>query len=255
MSTEKTLPQIAKVEQPFGIEPPTVHCPICGQAMIDDGDINPCNHLAFIHAGAGCDDFEYQSDDFRSTDKAIDDDNGVSYETIKDILVSAGYDNKMLAIEITYGGMSCGPVWYTDIYGFDYGSLAGDRSDTSKDQEKPEYYESLAKLEGTDVTTNYTEGFKYCFACIDEVGNEGLFWFKESEVMKLWISKFEDRTDKSAVEKIEWIGDLQQLETSDDDWPKRVRESFRENHDIEGSGPIKTDEKEDWLEYLMYEIE
>ena len=37
--------------------------------------------------------------------------------------MNAGYGNGLLALEITYGGMACGPVWYTDVYGFDFGML------------------------------------------------------------------------------------------------------------------------------------
>jgi hypothetical protein len=48
----KAKPQIAKIEQPFGVEPPLVHCPICGQATIeteDDKDFKICTHVAFIY--------------------------------------------------------------------------------------------------------------------------------------------------------------------------------------------------------------
>ena len=49
----KTKPQIARVEQPFGIDPPIVHCPIFGQATVkidktNGADIIPCHRLAFI---------------------------------------------------------------------------------------------------------------------------------------------------------------------------------------------------------------
>ena len=37
--------------------------------------------------------------------------------------MNAGYGNGLLALEITYGGMACGPVWYTDVYGFNFGVL------------------------------------------------------------------------------------------------------------------------------------
>ncbi len=44
-------------------------------------------------------------------------------DNFSDYLEVAGYDNKLLAIEVSSGGMACGPVWYTDVYGFDYGMI------------------------------------------------------------------------------------------------------------------------------------
>jgi hypothetical protein len=131
----KTKPQIARVEQPFGIDPPIVHCPICGQATmkIDEatgGEVTPCNHLAFIYV---CGDFEYQSDDFEARVKKVEEaeveedwdeeaeEADVDY--IEDLLEKTGYGNNMLVIEITYGGMCHGPVCYTDTFGFDYNMM------------------------------------------------------------------------------------------------------------------------------------
>lgn len=115
---EKSLPQYAKVEQALGAEPPIMHCPVCGRATMDDGDFSPCEHVAFVYMGA-TGDFEYQSEDFskrRGEDHADD----LSFDTFRDFLSKLGYDNKTLALEITYGGMACGPVWYTDVYGFNF---------------------------------------------------------------------------------------------------------------------------------------
>lgn len=133
--SKKSLPQFASVEQPFGIDPPIVHCPICGQATMDfsteggEDDCakcTPCEHLAFIFVGeAG--EFEYQSEDFKKRLGIVgdeDDEDETEDEDFQMMLVRAGYENKLLALEITYGGMSCtGPSWYTDIFGFDYGKM------------------------------------------------------------------------------------------------------------------------------------
>ena len=128
----KTKPQIARVEQPFGIDPPIVHCPICGQATmkIDEatgGEVTPCDHLAFIHVSEGG--FEYQSEDFEARAQKVeeaeeeneDEEEDVDY--IEDLLEKAGYQNNMLVIEITYGGMCHAPVYYTDTFGFDYNMM------------------------------------------------------------------------------------------------------------------------------------
>ena len=44
-------PAYARVDQPFGYGPPIIHCPICGLATIEDGEISPCQHLAFSYVG------------------------------------------------------------------------------------------------------------------------------------------------------------------------------------------------------------
>ena len=125
--------QYAKIEQPFGTEPPIVHCPICGQESItitDDGsgEYTPCKHLSFIYIGE-INEFGYQSSDFESKfdELKIDEEEnedkypfGLNFDNFSEILEEMGYENNFLAIEITYGGMAGGPVWHTDVFGFDY---------------------------------------------------------------------------------------------------------------------------------------
>jgi len=133
-------PQIAKVTQPFGIDPPIVHCPICGQSCISEGDngwsTTPCAHLAFIFVGAA-NEFEYRSPDFErrmeslvtegeKEDEEYDEstEDLFAYGEYPKLLQEVGYGDELLTLAISYGGMACGPVWYTDVYGFDYGTLA-----------------------------------------------------------------------------------------------------------------------------------
>lgn len=127
---DKSYPQYAKVEQPFGCAPPLVHCPICGSATLkigeEGGEVTACPHLAFIYVGE-VGEFEYQSQDFEKRFSTIELED-LSLETFQKSLEQAGYDNKLLAIEITYGGMACGPVWNADIFGFDYGTLESNLS-------------------------------------------------------------------------------------------------------------------------------
>ena len=135
--TQKSSSQYAAIEQPFGCEPPLVHCPICGNKSIVDNEIHPCKHLAFIYVGE-ISEFVYQSESFElqfaATLNAHDDledddqDNYIGLDNLQDCLKEAGYDNNLLALEITYGGMACGPIWFTDVYGFDYGTLADEES-------------------------------------------------------------------------------------------------------------------------------
>ena len=124
--SNSSKPQFAAVEYAFP-QPdlPVVHCPICGKGTHDvheDGssDMTPCAHVAFIFLGEPCT-FAYKSDDF---DHRIDAKNSEdwSLENFQELLEKLEYDNKMLALEITHGGLSGngGEIWYMDIYGFDY---------------------------------------------------------------------------------------------------------------------------------------
>lgn len=120
-------PQFASVEQPFGCEPPRPHCPVCGRAVlkVDDEGLahaDPCPHLAFIFVGE-VGEFEYRSPAFaeKAARRRLHD---LDLGRLRKLLERIGYGNKLLALEITHGGMACGPVWSTDVYGFDYGTVA-----------------------------------------------------------------------------------------------------------------------------------
>ncbi len=134
------------IEQPFGLQPPRVHCPICGQQQfVEAGDEyleTPCAHLAFVFGGEE-DEFVYASADFAARferfDAALDarfpDDESrasAEYEEASSFyrdlfprrLADLGYGAGLLALRITYGGMADGhPVWFSDVYGFDYTTL------------------------------------------------------------------------------------------------------------------------------------
>ena len=126
---EKSVPQYATVEQPFGIELQPMFCPICGHHSInteEDSDeyykVTPCEHLAFIYLN-DIDEYEYQSEDFAKRLENIPEDEDTKY--FYNLLVKAGYDNKLLAVEIVHGGMACGPIWNSVTFGYDYGKLSG----------------------------------------------------------------------------------------------------------------------------------
>lgn len=119
----ESSPQYARVEQPFGFPAPLIHCPMCGAPTVDaaTGDPNPCHHALFIYVGA-VGEFIYESEQFSHRIQEVDDE--PSLDDFQAFLKAAGYDNKVLAIEVTHGGMACGPVWETDVYGFDLGQEA-----------------------------------------------------------------------------------------------------------------------------------
>jgi len=123
--SSQSLPQYARVEQPFGVEPPSVRCPICGEEGYKMFEGPPweetCPHLAFLYPSeAG--EFVFESKDFEKRTKGLK----LGFpglDNLEDYLQKAGYNNSLLVIEITYGGMACGPTWFTDAYGFDYSTL------------------------------------------------------------------------------------------------------------------------------------
>jgi len=119
-------PQYASVEYPFPLEEePVVFCPVCGTPTFDFEDggnmvINPCQCLAFVFLGRPPE-FIYQSKGFklRTSEKDL---KGLTAKEMKSFIESLGYDNKFLTLEVTYGDYEDDPDWYTDIYGFDYGT-------------------------------------------------------------------------------------------------------------------------------------
>ena len=78
----------------------------------------PCPHLAFVFVGE-TGEFEYRSPAFekKAARRRLQD---LDLVKLRKLLERIGYGNKLLALEVTYGGMACGPVWSTDVYGFDY---------------------------------------------------------------------------------------------------------------------------------------
>ena len=114
-------PQLANVEQPFGMEPPQVHCPICGKTPFPDMDniegVEACAHLMFVFYGV-VGEFDFKAPAFEAKFEPVEDDFDSS-EPVK-AFAKAGYKNELLILQITYGGMGHGPSWYTDLYGFDF---------------------------------------------------------------------------------------------------------------------------------------
>jgi hypothetical protein len=66
--------------------------------------------------------FQYESDEFKRRTTSIEDED-FTLDTYREFLQKSDYRNELLVLEFTYGGMACGPVQYTDVYGFDYGTL------------------------------------------------------------------------------------------------------------------------------------
>jgi len=81
--------------------------------------MSSCQHLAFIF-NIESSAFDHKSKDFEKRATGIDVDT-LSDENLTAFLEFLEYDNKLLVLEVTHGGMGNGRVWYTEIYGFDFG--------------------------------------------------------------------------------------------------------------------------------------
>jgi len=119
-------PQIARIELANGADAPIVHCPICGNPTLkminDQGQVNPCDHLVFI---LDCDlaEFEYKSPEFDQKLAATFNWRVISLEKVEKSLKKLGYNNELLVLEITFGGVACGPYSFTDLVAFDYSKV------------------------------------------------------------------------------------------------------------------------------------
>ena len=107
--------QYASVSYPFPVEePPVIYCPLCGSPTFDQAEggdmvINPCQHLAFVFLGRPSG-FIYQSKDFQS--KTLEKDlKDVTTKEMKGFIETLGYDNRLLALEVTYGDMGDAENW------------------------------------------------------------------------------------------------------------------------------------------------
>ena len=108
-------------EQELGRAAPILHCPFCGKPAIEldaenSATVMGCEHLACIYVGAA-NDFEYQSSDFERR-RALAQCEESPFDDFRRHLSKMGYGTRFIAFEITHGGLACGPVWNTDVYGF-----------------------------------------------------------------------------------------------------------------------------------------
>ena len=125
-------PQYASVDLPVGCATPRPHCPICGHALLIVGEpsianVDACRHVAFIFRGETAE-FVYRSADFQERE-ARRRTSQLNLSKLRGALERFGYGNKLLALEITYGGMACGPAWYSDVYGFDYETVVDEAAE------------------------------------------------------------------------------------------------------------------------------
>ncbi len=122
--SKATEPSYVKLEYSAGDDPPIVHCPICGNPTIvmgaEGGSVTPCVHLVFIYVGM-ISEFQYMSQSFEERTSTVNSDD-LDWDSFPEFLKASGYGSNLLALEVTHGGPACGPVWYTDVFGFDFGA-------------------------------------------------------------------------------------------------------------------------------------
>lgn len=102
-------------------EYPEIKCPVCKKQNVIVNEeagwnIETCVHLAFVRPYGG--EYAYESVDYykrhsrkRKTER--------DFNGFLEYLMFLGYDNRFFAYEVTFYGISCGPVQYTDIIGYD----------------------------------------------------------------------------------------------------------------------------------------
>ena len=113
---------IVRLELPFGQEPPMIHCPVCGKSVNVDGELVACDHLVYFFL-TQTGEFIYLRKDVRKQYadlKVYDLETGLGY----DRLICDYQNDSLLKMELTYGGMACGPIWFTDYVGFDFTNKA-----------------------------------------------------------------------------------------------------------------------------------
>ena len=113
--------QILEIDWGLGGEAQKIFCPICG-ALEDPENADYCAHVNFVYL-PGYDAFEYVAASFSTTiDKLRSayalqgDDDATSVSGLLENLPSTGTN---FILQLSSGGMACGPTTFAAIYGFD----------------------------------------------------------------------------------------------------------------------------------------
>lgn len=110
------MAQVVKLEFPFGVEFDEFFCPACGAALMDRDQFagHPCPHLAFAYIDeAG--EFAYVSPRLGAAAARADEDDDDPVATLAAKLPAG----TSVVFELTTGGMGCGPVWSTVVFGIE----------------------------------------------------------------------------------------------------------------------------------------
>lgn len=109
----------AAIEVPLGADFPQVHCPACGAPVFSGNAYGGCKHLAFCYVSE-VDEAEMVPDHLAETVAQAKNEAEETDRTLIEVLLEKLDRGSMFCLEITSGGMACGPVWTTAYIAFDF---------------------------------------------------------------------------------------------------------------------------------------
>ena len=105
------------IETPFGMAAPPVFCPACGKGIFTEDAGSLCEHVIFTY----CEDFDYVAPAYENMISDIEAETEDAGGTIGPEAFFARLTAKsVLKLSITFGGMACGPVWYSAYAAIDF---------------------------------------------------------------------------------------------------------------------------------------
>ncbi len=119
--------QQVELEVSYGDDFPTFHCPRCGKQVLTPNGPDACSHLwyfyadaagCFVHLSSGLDDIEIS--DEQCGDDDDEDDWDVTRLVREQVATLSKNPKGVVEFRVTHGGVACGPVWFTDVYCFDF---------------------------------------------------------------------------------------------------------------------------------------
>ncbi len=118
--------QVVDISFPLGELLGPAYCPMCGKCTYDSKTLkpNPCEHVELILT----DEPEYMSERFAQVAAKFENEQGVSpffseYE-LDEALVQLGYAYNCMLMSLTAGGNTCGPIFDTMYYLFDFSNTS-----------------------------------------------------------------------------------------------------------------------------------
>ena len=109
------MENLVNIELPFGYDPPAVFCPACGNPLYTPDEMKPCKHV--IYAWMSESGFDYVKDDLQDYVEQLEEND--AEDPLEELRKKI--DQKHIVIlSVNFGGMACGPVWYSAEVGIDF---------------------------------------------------------------------------------------------------------------------------------------
>jgi len=130
------------LELPFGKRCDAFYCPACGApiAQPEHGlSPTPCEHLRFVYLeSVGL--FAFVADDLREAldraERAADEAADEAWDPL-DAVCALLPEQNVICVHLTTGGMACGPVWESTVYGLDLLGRGAREHGRERDAEEP----------------------------------------------------------------------------------------------------------------------